>query len=115
MPKYTKYLQFDRKVKEAVHKRDRGCIFCQAGYHMEGADPFELGIVDIMHYIPKSDRGMGVEQNGAEGCRYHHGLLDNGNKGLREEMLQMFREHLQQRYVGWNEESLRFSKWKFQG
>ena len=37
-----------------------------------------------MHIVNKSQGGLGIEQNGVLGCRYHHGLLDNGNKGLRK-------------------------------
>lgn len=111
MPKYTKRLQFDRKTKEAIIGRDRGCIFCQRNYHM--ADNASYGPKDIMHYIPKSSLGLGIEENGALGCRYHHSLMDNGNKGLRKEMLGIMRNHLKSHYPEWNEEMLRYRKYPF--
>lgn len=53
-----------------------------------------------------------IPQNGALGCQSHHEMLDNGNKGRREEMLQMFRQYLQDHYPDWSEEALTYSKWK---
>lgn len=61
---------------------------------MDNTDSMQYSIKDIMHYIPKSKQGLGIEQNGVLGCRYHHHLLDNGSKGLREEMLKMAKEYL---------------------
>lgn len=65
-----------------------------------------------MHYLPRSHGGLGIPQNGAQGCVSHHEMLDNGNKGRREEMLQMFRQYLQDHYQDWSEEALTYSKWK---
>ena len=72
-----------------------------------------LGIPDIMHYINKSQGGLGIEKNGVLGCRYHHGLLDNGNLGLRPEMLEIMKEHLMQQYPDWSEDGLVYKKWDF--
>ena len=80
---------------------------------MECTSPLLYEIKDIMHYVNKSAGGLGVEENGAVGCRYHHTLLDNGNKGLREEMLGIFREHLKSQYPEWEEEKLRYRKYNF--
>lgn len=106
--------QFDRKTREQIWERDGGeCIFCRLGYHMECTDPVLYGIKDIMHYIPKSKGGLGIPQNGAVGCRYHHGLLDNGSKGLRGEMLELFREYLESRCPDWDADVLVYKKWNF--
>ena len=78
---------------------------------MEYQDEFGYSIADFMHYINKSAGGLGIEQNGVLGCRYHHMLLDNGNKGLREEMLQIMEKHLKKHYPGWNRENLIYKKW----
>lgn len=111
--KNLKY-QFNDDTKEKIWYRDgQQCIFCRIGYHIECNDPWLYEMKDIMHYINKSQGGLGIEQNGAVGCRYHHGLLDNGNKGLREEMLEIFKRHLMQQYPEWNEEKLIYNKWDF--
>lgn len=70
-------------------------------------------IFSVMHYIPRSQNGLGVPQNGAVGCQYHHNLLDNGCKGLRDEMLEIFREYLQEHYPDWDEKKLVYTKWGF--
>ena len=111
--KNLKY-QFDEKTKEEIWYRDNGtCIFCAARYHMENKDQIQYQRKDPMHYINKSQGGLGIARNGAVGCRYHHGLLDNGNKGLRGEMLEIFKEHLMQQYPDWNEKELVYDKWSF--
>lgn len=118
MPKrphrYTKKLQFDTKTRQRIYIRDNGtCIFCRMGYHQDGATGLALEIKDIMHYVPKSQMGLGVEQNGAVGCRYHHTLLDNGNRGLRQEMLVRFESYLKSIYPGWDKDNLVYQKYEF--
>ncbi len=111
---YTKKLQFDTRTRKRIYIRDHGeCIFCRTGYHMEGASGMMLDIKDVMHFVPKSRMGLGIEQNGAIGCRYHHSLLDNGNKGLRQEMLEKFEEYLRSLYPGWAREDLVYRKYDF--
>lgn len=105
---------FTREVAERVADRDgHVCLFCRLGFHMECHSDMLLGIPDIMHYINKSQGGLGVEENGVLGCRYHHGLLDNGHLGLRDKMLAMMKEHLRQQYPDWNEKELVYKKWDF--
>lgn len=114
MPKYTKYLQFDKDTIRRIRMRDNySCIFCQAGYMSENFDPNKMDYIihDIMHFIPKSHMGLGVEQNGAEGCRYHHMLLDNGNQGVRDEMLVIFEEYLKSKYENWDKDKLVYKKY----
>ena len=110
MKKRTRKLQFDTKTKIKVIERDRRCIFCSMNYHIEPGYAYERSIYDIMHYIPKSKGGLGIEENGVLGCRYHHSLLDNGSRGLRPEMLQLMKEHLQAAYAYWDEEELYYKK-----
>lgn len=71
---------------------------------------FDMDIKDIMHFVNKSAGGLGIEQNGVLGCRMHHHLLDNGNKGLRAEMLEMMKEYLQSIYPDWSEDELYYRK-----
>ena len=111
---YTKKLQFSVETRKKIYIRDNGrCIFCRIGYCMEGASGMMLDIKDIMHFVPKSQMGLGIEQNGAVGCRYHHSLLDNGNKGLRREMLDRFEAYLKSLYPGWDREELIYRKYDF--
>jgi hypothetical protein len=81
------------------------------GYMMEGALPGDLHIIETMHYIPRSRGGLGIARNAALGCKWHHMMLDNGNKGNREEMLNMFADYLKGNYKDWNEKDLIYNKW----
>lgn len=111
--KYTRELQFDTKTRKKIIERDRGeCIFCVKGYHMECGQG-ALYAKDIMHFIPRSQMGLGIEQNGAVGCRYHHNLLDNGNKGLRQEMLGIFEDYLKFMHSDWDKDKLVYKKYDF--
>lgn len=102
--KRTKATSFNETEKMKIIKRDKGrCIFCEMGECKEKADPFELKIKDIMHYIPRSRGGLGIEHNGAVGCRYHHHLLDNGNQGKRKEMMEKFEKYLKGKYDNWDD------------
>lgn len=114
MNKSTRKLQFSAKTKKKIVYRDQGeCIYCSQEYHMECTSSLLYEIKDIMHYVNKSAGGLGIEENGAVGCRYHHTLLDNGNKGLRAEMLEIFRDHLKSHYPDWDETKLRYQKYIF--
>lgn len=73
----------------------------------------DCSVLSVMHYIPRSRGGLGIEENGALGCHYHHTMLDNGNTGRREEMLGLFKEYLMQQYEDWKEEDLVYDKWSF--
>ena len=79
---------------------------------MESTTSFGYQLDGIMHYIPRSQGGLGIAENGALGCHYHHQLMDNGNKGLRDEMLSYMKEYLEMHYPNWNEEDLIYNKWK---
>lgn len=113
MKKSTRAKEFSAKVREVIKQRDsEQCIFCRKKYHVE--ETTEAGYwLSIMHYIPRAKGGLGIEQNGAIGCQYHHTLMDNGNKGLREEMLELFKEYLQEHYPDWKEEDLIYKKYNF--
>lgn len=114
MKKRTRKLQFDTKTKKKIYIRDNGqCLFCRLGYHMYCKDPMLLDILDVMHYKNKSAGGLGIPENGVLGCRYHHGLLDNGNKGLRVEMLERMGRYLKGVYPDWEEEKLIYQKYDF--
>lgn len=106
---------FPKETIIRIAERDRHeCLFCKIKYHMElSRSDMLLNIADVMHYINKSQGGLGIEENGVLGCRFHHSLLDNGKWGLRPEMLAIMREHLMQCYPDWDEKSLVYKKWDF--
>lgn len=109
----TKKTEFSQKERQKIIERDKGeCIFCTMGYPAAGATYLDLEIKDIMHFIPRSKMGIGIEQNGAVGCRYHHFLMDNGNKGLRPNMMMKFESYLRNIYPGWSKEDLIYDKYK---
>lgn len=105
--------EFPKEAREEIFQRDLGqCIFCKQQYHMEDATWLSKEILSIMHYVPRSKNGLGIPENGALGCEYHHNMMDNGNKGRRAEMLGIFRDYLKSKYKDWNEEMLTYSKWR---
>lgn len=110
MHKRTKLLKFSKETIEKIVERDEDCVFCKMGYSTEGADAFSLQIKDPMHIINKSQGGLGIEENGALGCRYHHHLLDNGNQGLRQQMQSDLETYMKSYYHDWNKSKLIYSK-----
>lgn len=111
--KRARACEFSAKEREVIYERDQHhCIFCAAGYRMDEIDPYGTTIMEVMHYIPRSQGGLGSRRNSAIGCKSHHMMLDNGSKGYRAEMQDIFREYLQSNYSNWNEEDLVYNKWK---
>lgn len=110
MNKRTKALQFSQDTKNRIHERDGGCIFCQLGFYMNATEPYQYSQRDCMHIVNKSQGGLGVEQNGVTGCRYHHELLDNGNKGLRAEMIAYIEAYMKRLYPRWDRAKLVYKK-----
>ena len=107
--KRTKATSFSKDTATAIMQRDRyQCLFCRLGKYGKSECNW---IQDIMHYVNRSAGGLGIEQNGVVGCRYHHSLLDNGNKGYRKEMLADMKAYLQEQYSDWNESELYYSKY----
>ena len=112
--KQTKEREFSKEERKKIYERDNEqCFFCNMCYHTEGTNWFERQIDGIMHYIPRSQGGLGIEQNGALGCKYHHHMFDHGSSGRREEMQGIFRQYLQNHYPDWDESKLTYDKWAF--
>ena len=109
MSRRSKACEFSQKVRWEIYERDHGeCIFCQLLGRPQGEDTRLNG---IMHYVPRSQGGLGIPQNGALGCNYHHFMLDNGSDSeYRETLKTTFREYLVARYPGWSEGELIYSK-----
>ena len=107
MNERTKKLQFSTKARNAIKERDGGCIFCQIGFKMP---KFPLPATDIMHIVSRAQGGLGIEENGVLGCRYHHMMLDNGSGGERDEMMNYIYKYMAGKYPDWNEEKLHHTK-----
>lgn len=112
--KQARAREFSEKARKEIYYRDcMQCIFCRKNYRMEKITWLDAQVLSVMHYIPRSRNGLGIPENGAVGCQYHHNMLDNGNQGVREEMLGIFKEYLQEHYPDWDEKKLVYSKWNF--
>lgn len=103
----TKKKAISNAVRVRVRKRDGGCIFCRTNSFAICAtkDCFEYKNTrtEIMHYISRGRGGLGIEENLAEGCIYHHRQLDQGDG---KELRAYFKEYLMSQYPDWDEEKL---------
>ena len=85
------------RVKEAVYERDGGaCVWCA-----KRGDP-------CAHYIPRSDGGLGVEENILTLCWDCHLRFDQSTE--REKMREFFKRYLKSKYPNWNEKKLIYKK-----
>lgn len=110
--KRTKATEFTKNEREIINNRDGGCIFCQMNYYNDELNSFEKSNFQIMHYIPRSQGGLGIRENAAVGCIGHHTMFDNGSSGRREEMKERFKGYLKSFYPDWCESNLVFNKYK---
>lgn len=85
-------------------------MFCAIGYAMPEDLSATRSALQIMHIVPRSQLGKGVEENGALGCVWHHNMLDNGNAGNRREMLTILEERMQSFYPGWSRAKVTYRK-----
>jgi hypothetical protein len=107
--KRAKATDFTSQTRELIRQRDKyQCLFCNLGKYGRSECTY---ILDVMHYVNRSAGGLGIPQNGVTGCRYHHDLLDNGNKGYREAMLEDMKHYLKGIYPEWDEERLYYNKY----
>ena len=107
MKKRTIALQFDRDIIRKIMERDNGkCIFCVE----YGIAPHDNRMLDICHVVNKSQGGLGVEQNGVVGCRYHHHLMDNGKS---PEFRDFAESYLKSFYPDWSKKFVTYDKWGF--
>lgn len=107
----SRRLEFSPTVRQKIIERDQGCFFCRACITWSTPCQVIFAPKDIMHIVARSQLGLGVEQNGVLGCRYHHSLLDNGNKGLHREMDSMLQDYMRELYPGWTPDSVTYHKW----
>ena len=113
MSKRSRACEFSARARERIKLRDGGCIFCKLGYMLPPEDEFYLSTHEdqVMHFIPRSQGGLGIPENGAVGCLWHHNMLDNGNRENREDMMVIFEAYLRARHEDWNKKKLVYSKW----
>lgn len=91
----TKACTFDKGTIARIISRDGDtCIFCASGRWPLVKKDFGAHIRDIAHVVNRS----------------HHQLLDNGNQGLRAEMLEFAECYLKEQYPGWDREKLVYKK-----
>ena len=98
MKKRTKDLDISKAVKDTVWERDgHRCVLCLSPEAMPNA-----------HYIPRSQGGLGIEENVVTLCRRCHNLYDNSphRPFLRMEI----QAYLRAIYNGWTEERLTYKK-----
>lgn len=100
MHERTKASQIPKAVKKAVYKRDEErCLICGRWVPEECA---------CCHFIGRGRLGLGIEENILTLCYECHRNLDNGEVG-REQL----RKYLQNKYPGWDEKKLVYSKWSW--
>ncbi|MBR4668415.1 MAG: HNH endonuclease [Butyrivibrio sp.] len=109
--KRTKACEFSKEARRKIWERDRGCIFCRMGYELPAEDLTTSRMYQVMHFIPRSRGGLGIPENGAIGCVWHHGIFDNG-AGSRQKMSQDFENYLKKHYRDWDMSKLVYSKWR---
>lgn len=104
----TKATAIPAKVKEAVHRRDKGrCVLCGVP-----GDP-------VAHVIRRSHGGMGSERNIVTLCPDCHRAYDEGT-GLdrfgrgttRESIGDYLTAYLKRFYPNWTPESVTYKKWR---
>lgn len=96
----SKACDISPKVKMAVGERDNWlCIFCgRPG-------------VPNMHIIPRSQGGLGIEENIACGCMNCHTAFDNGQ--ARELYMTKAVNYMKSKYDYWSKEYVTYNKWDF--
>lgn len=103
--KRAKALDITKAVKDKVWERDGGhCIICG------NRDAYPNA-----HYIPRSQGGLGIEQNVVTLCgnfapnRCHY-TYDFGTDGQREFIGRQIEQYLKGKYPNWNEADLYYKK-----
>lgn len=114
MSRRSRACEFSAKARREIKERDGGCIFCRLGYMPPPEDEFYLSThtYQIMHFIPRSKGGLGIPENGAVGCIWHHDMLDNGSNCLRDDMLVIFEAYLRARHEDWDRKGLIYDKFE---
>lgn len=94
----AKAVDIPHSVRLKVLERDRFCVYCG-----------RPGIPNA-HYIPRSQNGLGIEENILTLCFDCHRRYDQTTE--RPKMREFFKEYLKSKYSDWNEEKLIYKKWR---
>lgn len=95
--KRAKACDITKAVKEKVFERDGYCVFCGNPNASPNA-----------HFISRAHNGKGIEENILTLCSACHKRYDQ--TADRKQMREFFREYLQSKYEGWNEDNLIYKK-----
>lgn len=111
MRKDTIARDFSKAVKQRIAARDSFdghpcCINCG-----KPAPPENPLAFSNAHFIPRSQLGLGVEENGLSLCPDCHRRYDQTTD--REELRSYFREYLMDHYPDWDESRLIYRKEDF--
>jgi 5-methylcytosine-specific restriction endonuclease McrA len=96
--KRSKACDISQAVKMKVWERDnQQCIICHSRTAMPNA-----------HYIPRSQGGLGVEQNIVTLCQTcHHNYYQTDQRPIYKEYI---KNYLKSKYADWSEENLIYKK-----
>lgn len=100
-------LKINNDTYNKVLERDNGdCILCQLyGKHKNRVEAEKTGfpiLLECHHFIPRSQLGMGIEQNLVMICKWHH---------IEEtKWRDKIENYLKSKYANWNKEELKFKK-----
>lgn len=97
--KRAKACDITKKVKDRVWERDnQRCIVCGTYRAMPNA-----------HFIPRSQGGLGVEENIVTLCLNCHEAYDHTTK--RKEIGAFIERYLKEKYPEWDKSKLIYRKW----
>ena len=96
--KRSKACHFDKRTRQKVIERDKGCIFCGT-----------VNSLTVAHYISKAHGGLGIVQNGVVACLMCHRRLDQST--ARKHLLREVRAYLDQLYPDFPDEDRVYKKW----
>ena len=98
MSKRSNATNISKKVKDIVWIRDKGrCIICHSSQAFPNA-----------HYIPRSNGGLGIEENIVTLCKMCHFKLDQTSD--RKELLKIVKSYLDRFYKGFNDEDRKYKR-----
>ena len=102
--KRAKACDIPTSVKKRVWERDGGkCVICQN----------QVNVMPNAHYIPRSQGGLGIEENVVTLCTNFtklkcHSRYDDSTE--REALGEKIKAYLQEQYPNWDEQNLYYRK-----
>lgn len=103
MHKRTRAVSISQEVKKRVWDRDQHeCVLCHRWVPLRCA---------CAHFVPRSQGGLGVEENIITLCDDCHREMDNGKRS--KHLKAQARAYLEQEYGFFNEGDLKYDKWGY--